>query len=214
MTFVEILERALVSPFLDRRGPRKLLTGIILSLFPVISFLAMGYLVKIFQSRLEIHESWDLPEWQDRARLFFLGLMFFLTVLCYTFIPFLATSVSLAMIGGGLWLLIPSLIFIVAASALWLLAIFMLPMAMALFLQTGDILSILDARMIFHSVGLVLSRYFRITIITLIGLLMTSLPLQFSPYGYLVSAPFSFLLGVFLASGYGEICRPALSLDQ
>jgi hypothetical protein len=214
MTFVEILERAVVSPFLHRHGPRKLLTGIVLSLFPVISFFAMGYIVKIFQNRLENQESWDLPEWHEKSRLFFLGLILLLTILCYTFIPFLVTSVSLALIGGGFWLLVPSLVLIVMASALWLLAVFMLPMAMALFLQTGEILSILDARMIFHSAGLILSRYFRLAIITLVGLLMISLPVQFSPFGYLVSAPLAFILGVFLASCYGEICRPALSLDQ
>ncbi len=211
MGLIRIMEQAAGAPFLDRRGPRKLLNGILLSFIPVVSFLSYGYVMTVLEDRLDGHGPDHLPPWEKLERLFFLGTVFMLMLLTYCLVPYFLLMLAPAMLRMSLWLFIPSGAVMALSAALWLAAIFFLPMAAALFLKTGSILKILALQEIFRLIEAVLGDYFKVTLISLAAVIMITLPLVISPFGYLVSAPLSFILWMYLASVYGEICLPAFS---
>jgi hypothetical protein len=135
VTFAKLMEEAASPLFLDRRGPWKIIVGILLSLMPVASFFALGYVLSVFLARLENREGTELPEWKNPGLLFVRGVVFFMVILTYSAIPFLFTSASFSMLKLGFVFIPPALITLVLSAALWLAAIYIMPLAMHLLLR-------------------------------------------------------------------------------
>lgn len=205
MTLIKLLEGAALPLFRDREGPRKIIIGVVVSIFPVVSFAALGYILDIFRYRLEGRKN-GLPDWKDAGMIFSRGVVFFLALLSYFSLPVLFTSSSFSLLRMGFIFLPPAGVTLMISAALWLVAIYMMPMAIALFLRDGTIMSIFKLVRIYRGTLVVLRQYLQATIINLLFVALVSLPMLFNPLAYLLFLPITFVVMIYLASLYGEIC--------
>ena len=122
---------ALKRPFTDIK---KLIIGLILSVIPIVNFIASGYQLKCASSVMKKSKKmYELPEWTNILNLFLLGLMSFVIAIVY-FIP----SLAVAFLVGGRLVLdditnltygsigFPAIVIVL----LTLLSLYLLPMAL------------------------------------------------------------------------------------
>jgi hypothetical protein len=207
VTFIKILEDAAAPLLVDRRGSSKLLIGVLLSLVPVVSFFALGYVLVTLRDRLDASRPDELPEWRDFGGLFLRGVVFFMVILAYGAVPFLFTSASFAMLKLGFVFFPPAVITLALSAVLWLLAIYIMPLALILLERRHTVRAVVDLREIWQRSSLILSAYIQATILNLAVLAVFSLPASITPAGYILSAPLLFLGMVYMAGVYGSICR-------
>jgi hypothetical protein len=207
MTFVRVLEESAAPFFIDRQGFRKVLVGAILSLMPVVNFFALGWIVSILEARIQGGGDERIPDWNNPGRLFTHGVIFFLVILTWAAIPFLFTSAAFAMLKLGFVFLPPAIITLAIAAMLWLLALYVLPMAMVALLRKGSVLAVFDVADIHARASLVLSHYLQATLLNLVALAALALPATVHTVGYFISAPLVFLVMAYQAAVFGTICR-------
>ncbi|RMF06063.1 DUF4013 domain-containing protein [Candidatus Woesearchaeota archaeon] len=128
-------EKAFMRPFQDGK---KLALGILLSLFPIINLLALGYLAKSTHLVLKKRKAFALPEWDDWGNLFLHGLAAALIGIAWSLLVVLVivamggtlifslllgratlSSVFAALVNAGL--------LVAAVPAVLFLAVYMLP---------------------------------------------------------------------------------------
>lgn len=114
----EILKR----PFTDFT---KLLIGIVLSIFPIINFFAMGYILECAKTAQK--KQFDLPEWKNMGDLFVSGFFMFILSIIYA-IPALiifgiviGLNISLAIQGNIAGALAQSLLLLLLGTILLIL---------------------------------------------------------------------------------------------
>jgi hypothetical protein len=124
-------------PFLDIK---KLLIGIILSIFPIINFFAIGYILK--NAKQSFTGKFGLAEWDNWGDLFVKGLASFVISLIY-FIPALLVMLIGYMMSGTLFLFTGGIS--TGLSALvFLLVLFIILVVLAAYLSPMAILNYID----------------------------------------------------------------------
>jgi hypothetical protein len=208
MQFHKVLEDA-GRPFLrDRRASPKLVWGGFLSIVPILHFWSLGYVLSIMEDRLTGSRGERLPSWRDSGRLFLRGVVFFLVILTYTALPYLFTIASFRMLRLGFVFFLPALITMVIAGGLWLVAVHLMPMAMVLLLSRGSARLLLNVPEILYRISLILAPYVQASLLNLGLVALAAMPLAIFPrYGFLLTAPLTFLAMTYLASVYGVVCR-------
>ena len=127
---------------------KKLLIGSVISIIPVITFLASGYAVKTAKNTMNGNN--DLPEWENWGNLFIVGLVVMVIGFIYSIpgtilILVGAGSILMGLIGGNAGLVDMSSVLagggvITLVGGLFLLvAMFLLPMAIMRYVDKNDI---------------------------------------------------------------------------
>ena len=147
--------RALKRPFEDMGT---LAIGIVLSVVPIVNFLAIGYTINI--AELTLKKKYGMPEWDDWGNLFVKGLIYFIMMLAYmvpAIIVFLIGAGSVAMTGFTAIFTNPAAlsgmfagmgIFLIIGLALAAIAMIMFPAAVIGYAKTGKIDAFFDFKTI------------------------------------------------------------------
>ncbi|MBN1882689.1 MAG: DUF4013 domain-containing protein [Deltaproteobacteria bacterium] len=214
------LQKVITYPFKDEQWALKILIGIALSLVPIVNFFAIGYAYQIFKAALRKEELY-MPEWDDWRDLFVNGFKVFVVVLCYFFIPML-----LIFSAGALWivsfflyeegtaveqLVVIGLFLFLLGGLLYLAALVLSPMALALFARNdenfgeafrlGEIISRITSVMgdFALAILIVIAMVFIIMVCSMIPLL-----------GFFVSIVSTFYLSYLFYFGlFGSVCAGA-----
>ncbi len=161
-------ERALRFPVAEEGYLVKVLIGAVISLIPIVSFIAMGYLYKLADNIIRGNQV--MPDWSNLGEKFINGIVVFVISFIYMLIPFI-----IVMATGGLGHLFTRgapgifaggfvLSFIVA-----IIIGFFLPMALMNYVGTGNFGAAFDFQTIFKYVTSRFNTYL-LNYIILIGL--------------------------------------------
>jgi hypothetical protein len=211
VNFIKILEGAAAPFFLDRRGLAKLIWGALLFFFPVAVFFALGYILRILEERLREGDRQRLPSWSASGELFLRGVVFFLVILTYSAIPAVFTLAAVRMLDLGFVFLLPGIVILALAVLLWLVCLYITPMAMALLLVRRRTMDAFALGEIWRRTSMNLPHYLEAVILNLAFFLLAVVPSVANPaVGYIISSPLIFLAMVLMASVYGGVIREIL----
>ena len=214
------LQKVITYPFKDEQWALKILIGIALSLVPIVNFFAVGYAYQVFKAALRKEELF-MPEWDNWGDLFINGFKVFVVALCYFFIPLLFLFSAIALLGVSLFLydegksvehlIIIGVFLILVGGLLYLVALVLTPMALALFargnesfgeaFRLGEIVSRIRSVLgdFFLSILIMIAMVFIVTICSMIPLL-----------GFLISIVSTFYLYYLVYfSLFGSVCSDA-----
>ncbi len=184
-------------PFNDQEWPKKLGIGSLVFLAPVINILAIGYFVQCI--KLGAKGRRVLPFWYNWDSLLRDGLVAIIIFLAYIVPPCLLWP---------LFLSVP-LIGVFMQSTIFLMAGLMIPMAVANYAVTDEIIDAFKLGRILGQLSEVLNDY---VIVYLVIILVNSLSLALIfvfPYFILLGAIANFYLGVVFAHYMGQLFRHA-----
>jgi len=141
------VKTAVKYPFEDEQWALKILIGIALSLVPIVNFFAVGYAYQIFKAALRKEELF-MPEWDNWRDLFVNGFKVFVVALCYFILPVLFLLSAMVLFGVSIFLheegksveqlVILGVFLLLIGGILYLVALVLSPMAMALFARSNE----------------------------------------------------------------------------
>jgi len=141
------VKTAVKYPFEDEQWALKILIGIALSLVPIVNFFAVGYAYQIFKAALRKEELF-MPEWDNWRDLFVNGFKVFVVALCYFILPVLFLFSAMVLFGVSIFLheegksveqlVILGVFLLLIGGILYLVALVLSPMAMALFARSNE----------------------------------------------------------------------------
>ncbi len=212
VNFIKILEHAAAPFFLDRRGLGKLIWGALLFFFPVAVFFSLGFILRILEERLREGDRERLPNWDGSGQLFLRGVVFFMVILTYSAIPAVFTFAAVRMLSMGFVFLLPGIVILALAAFLWLVCLYVTPMAMALLLVRRRTLDAFALGEIWRRTSMNLPHYLEAVILNLAFFLLSVIPFLANPVGYIISSPLIFLSMVLMASVYGGVIREIIPI--
>ena len=182
--------------------------GMILCL--LFSFFPLGYSYKIFRDHLLGGEG-PLPKWGEWGYLFSRGLVVFLIALGYGIIPWLLYRLGIAFWEGGGLAAFFGVIVLILGAGVALVALFFLPMALALYsLEGGSFVAAVQWERIGGKIRRVQGEYVSSWLSGLILFLILFLLRSQLPYiGWILYAFGSFYLSLAMAHLFGKVCREA-----
>jgi hypothetical protein len=101
VNFAVVLLAALRAPFQDPNWLKKILAGGLLSVLPVINFVAWGYAYRVFIDGLNGSKEFRLPEWTDWRSYFRVGFWIFVVTLGYVVLFAFGIVAVISMTKGG-----------------------------------------------------------------------------------------------------------------
>jgi hypothetical protein len=231
--------KAFKCPFNDEKWIAKIIIGGLLSIVPIISFFAIGYLYRIFKNALYKQEPIML-QWEGWCDLFIRGLVLFIISIYYSFIPIIIGLIGYIILnmshGGGAVALSILGAFLLIIAFLLLLAVFLLmPFVIAQYAKhdedfgaafmlvdiTKNALKVIVDYLIDYLIVIAIS--IGIAIVTrivanIIGYLLgiVFIPLSSVLIGIVVHVLYSmigFLIGVIIETLYGMAIAPAYDLE-
>jgi hypothetical protein len=217
------LESALKFPFADPGWKPKLVFGGVLNLIAaalgfvpyigvlfwvIFSFLPLGYAYKILSEQLQGKEG-ILPAWEGWEDLFKRGFFVFLVVFGYWVLPGVLYWIGMNLWYGSGFSAFIGVFFLILGFAIGLVAFFLLPMALAFYIQKGEHLTTaFQWKGIVEKIWLVQREYFIAWVASLVlfaALLFLRTQVPF--LGWILFAFGSFYVSLVIANLFGKICR-------
>mgnify|MGYP000868632470 FL=1 len=137
-------------PFRGKNLRRRLLIGCACSLILPLIF---GYFIRAYRKILHGEDS-EPPEWDDMMDIFSQGMIGLFIVIIYLFLPFLLILIGYLLTGGGYYVIssqgvisftgILSLMVVLVGFLLFFLALILLPMALAFYADSLDIMEAIN----------------------------------------------------------------------
>ena len=199
-------------PMEDKNWLVKIIVGGILSIIPIVNFIAFGYEFKVMKNA--INKSPGMPEWKSFADLFIKGLIVFVIALLYMIIPliiflgvagFSTLSYMVGDITNPYSIIIAILPALFIGGILMLIVGFILPMAIAMYAKSdnfGDAFKFSEILNRIKSIfGEYLISYIILVILGFILMLIGLIPL----IGWLLAMFGTFYLGVLAFNMFGEL---------
>ncbi len=135
-------------PTKDKDWAVKMIIGIALSIIPIVNFFCSGYAYRIFKPAV-LGGPLEMPEWDGWGDLFVRGFLIFVISLIYMLIPLILVGagagllVYLYYLRGWQWLIhsgggMVGLALIIAGIVLYIVAVVMLPMALAVYAKNDE----------------------------------------------------------------------------
>jgi len=220
------LEQAIKYPFAEARWESKFLLGGVLSILGsglgfipyvgfifwiLVSFLVLGYAYKIFRDHLR-GEDRPTPAWGEWGDLFIRGMFVFLISLGYWIIPLFLYWLGKTFWYQGGFAAFIGVLFLIIGVGVGLVAFFLLPMALAFYVEEGEFLAAAFRwKGIVEKIWVVQREYFVGWLAGLIILLaLLYLRTQVPYVGWILYALGFFYLSVVMAKLFGRICREGM----
>jgi len=210
-----IVARALAMPFAPR-GLGRLLVGAVLGVIPLVNLLSLGYAAEVMERGVRGQS--ELPSWSEPGAKLARGLGWVLVILAYLAFPLLITTFS------GLWGTVaattsasglnPFALAGLGGSLLWAVVLamtlgFLLPMALAHYVATGDIAAAFRVGTLVRYIARSFASYFGACVFALLLLFALSLLAQLPSVGLPLAALGGFYSAVLLASVFGGVYHRA-----
>lgn len=199
-------------PMEDKNWLVKIIIGGILSIIPIVNFIAFGYEFKVMKN--SINKKPSMPEWKNFTDLFVKGLVVFVIALLYMIIPLIiflgvAGFSSLSYIAGDFAnpysIIIAILPALFIGGILLLIVGFILPMAIAMYAKSDNFGDAFKLSEILNRIKSIFGEYL-ISYIILIVLGFILMLIGLIPFiGWLLGLFGSFYLGVLALNMFGEL---------
>lgn len=200
------IEKAIKSPLEDQDWIKKILIGGIISLIPIVNFIATGYIAQALKRTMQGEP--DLPEWGKWVEDFIRGLKVAIIGLIYLLIPILIiiSSVGTAtLIRGELAAVLSAGVGILIAIILALILGFMLPMAIAIFMENEDFGAAFRFGEVIERIKMVLTDYIvAYAVLIILGFVVGFLGL-IPVLGFILVIFGNFYIGLVAAKMFGEL---------
>jgi hypothetical protein len=140
-------------PFLDIK---KLVIGILLSIIPIVNFLAIGYYINAAKSVIKSKPSFKLPEWENWTDLFVKGLLSIVINIVYSIPALIALFASfrniatMTMLGGPNVLSALTSPSFLIGGILLLIAAYLTPLAVIHYINTNNFKKAFDFRYVLN----------------------------------------------------------------
>jgi len=174
---------AFKEPVKNRENMINLLIGGILTFFPVVNFISLGYLGTKLKKSIEQDKS--AVKWDENIKnLFIKGSFLFLICISYVLMPvllmFLAGRFMLTLSEGRIFSLFyfRGQVLNIIGTLLLLISLYFLPFAVCLYLEENDIKKGFKLRKILEKIFMVIREY-TIVYVVIIGLLAVSIAAMF-----------------------------------
>lgn len=174
---------AFKDPFATRENIINLLIGGIITLFPVLNFIPVGYLGT--KLRKSIKQDKTPVKWDENIKLLFItGFWLFVISISYLIIPFLLMflggNLILSFSGGKIFSLFyfRGQVLNLIGTITLLIAIYFLPFAVCIYLEEGELKMAFKLQKVIEKVLLVAKEY-TISYLIIIGLITASVALIF-----------------------------------
>jgi len=213
---------SLKDPFNNKENVINLMIGGIITFFPVLNLISLGYLGKKLKKSIQQDRSgvkWD----ENLKELFITGLFLFVIWLSYLILPFLLMflggSLMLSLSGGkilSLFYFRGQILNLIGTITL-LIALYFLPFAVCIYLEDGDIKTAFNLQKVLEKIFLVVKEY-TISYLIIIGLLTASIAIIFLfmnwIMGFLLSGFIFFYDGLVITGILGKIFpRKAITIS-
>jgi hypothetical protein len=203
-------------PMEDKDWVMKIIIGGILSL-PILFFIAFGYEFKVMKNSINLKP--EMPEWKGFADLFVKGIFVFIIGLLYLIIPAIIGSIGIVtgvlstmaidifqpinMLSGILTSSAIGIFFI--AALLMLIALFILPMAIAMYAKSDNFGDSFKFGEIFNRIKSIFGEYV-VSYIILILLLIISGIIGLIPFiGWLLGLFATFYIFIVASNMFGQL---------
>lgn len=201
------LNGVLKFPFADKRWPAKVVIGSLLAVIPIVNFLVMGYLFRIYQLGIR-KEARQLPEWSSDQLMsyFILGVAGTLAGIIYAIPLFGLVFLSLAISAVNELFNTVGSVMVILVYLLSIAVSVCIPFVIGAYLENEQFKDVLDARRIwgyFRSCFWDAIRLyaFLFVVTALSSLINNTIPL----IGLVVTTPLVIYVGMVVFRGFGEI---------
>jgi len=174
-----------------------------------LTFFAAGYLYRHFSDTFQGKETDGLPEWEDWKGLFLTGFIVFLITAGYLIVPRFCYALSRSVLAGGILAKMVAMAFFAVTALLYVAAFFFIPMGIAQYVREEKISAAFYIREIWDRIMNVGDDYFKITLLSIVALILFAVLRAFPFIGPLLAAAAGFYISLVLAALFGEICRKA-----
>ena len=206
--------KAIEFPTKDKEWLTKIVVGGILSIIPVINFIAAGYELKVMRNA--INKKPAMPRWENFGGLFVDGLVVFIISLIYMIVPiivFVATSAvwglplfSIGRFMGCPFALVATFLPLIAITLVFAIIIgFILPMAIALYASSKNVGKAFKFGEILNRIKSVFGEYIvAYVFILILGIIIGAIAMI--PYiGWIIALFVTFYIGVVSSNLFGEL---------
>ncbi len=199
-------------PMKDKDWLVKIIVGGILSIIPIVNFIAFGYEFKIMKNAINLKPG--MPDWKGFTDLFVKGIVVFVIVLLYMIVPLIifGAAAGFSAIAGAMGgLANPYSVIVAMLPALFIGGIliiivgFILPMAIAMYAKSDNFSDAFKFGEIFKRIKSVFGEYIVSYIVLIIlGIILGIIGLI--PFiGWLIGLFGTFYLGVLASNMFGEL---------
>ena len=199
-------------PMKDKDWIMKVIIGGILSIIPIINFIASGYEFKVMKNA--INKTPGMPEWKGFGDLFVKGLVIFVIALLYLIVPLIifgaiAGFSTLSYVMGDLtnpyaivMAILPALFI---GGILMLIVGFILPMAIAMYAKSDNFGDAFKFSEILNRIKSIFGEYLASYIIIVILGIILGLIMLIPIIGWILGLFGTFYLGVLALNMFGEL---------
>lgn len=194
----------LLAPF-KKNGWLKWLLGSLMLFIPIVEVFTLGYRYRLFRQGME--NQWSLPQWTGWRELFFKGLQMLVIRIVYMLLPAAVTLLFFA--GTYMKDISTGLLYtmLLTTAFTFLVAAFLIPMAMASFAATGTMSAAFSLPDVLKSIGTAGKEYVMVFFL-ISGLWLVNLLLVMIPYaGYALGILTFFYVNMVAALLYGAVHR-------
>ena len=199
-------------PMDDKDWVMKIIIGGILSIIPIINFIAYGYMLKVMKN--SINKTPGMPEWKGFTDFFVKGLIIFIIELIFMIVPLIifgaiAGFSALSAVTGGLsdplsfvLAILPALF---VGGILFLIIGFILPMAISMYAKSDNFGDAFKFSEIFNRIKSIFGEYLISYIVIIIFGIILGLIMLIPVIGWIIGFFGTFYLGVVALNMFGEL---------
>ena len=199
-------------PLQDKEWVKKIGLGGLIGLIPIFNLSLLGYLLEWILSSSE--EDAVLPEWNEWGKLFANGLIVFLIIIAYCFLPFIFLWLGRGVAGlGGMAIVVGYLLKFLAGLGFGLVS-FILPVVLIQFAHREKIEEAFQMKLIGEMIVSVLPEYifsylFSLGLVTLSWIIIAILSPIF--LGYILAPILNFYIGLVILYRFSKTLTKRVS---
>ena len=206
--------KAIEFPMKDKDWLTKILIGGVLSIIPIVNFIAVGYELKVMKNT--INKKPAMPKWENFGEFFVEGLVAFIISLVYMIVPIIvfvaaATLWGFSLTNMGRFMGSPFALFtaflplIGIASVFAIIIGFILPMAIAMYVSSKNIGDAFKFSEIINRIKSVFGEYaIAYIFILILGIIVSAIAVI--PFiGWIIALFITFYIGVVASNLFGKL---------
>ena len=199
-------------PMNDKDWIMKIIIGGILSIIPIVNFIANGFQLKVMKNA--INKTPGMPEWKGFIDLFVKGFIVFIIALLYMIVPlvifgavagFSAISAAMGGFANPYSIIITILPALFIGGILMLIIGFILPMAIAMYAKSNNFSDAFKFSEILNRIKSIFGEYLISYVIIVIFGIILGLIMLIPIIGWIIGFFGTFYLGVVALNMFGEL---------
>jgi len=199
-------------PMNDKDWIMKIIIGGVLSIIPIVNFIANGFQLKVMKN--SINKTPGMPEWKGFIDLFVKGIIVFVIALIYMIVPlvifgavagFSAISAAMGGFANPYSIIVTILPALFIGGILMLIIGFILPMAISMYAKSNNFSDAFKFSEILNRIKSIFGEYLVSYIVIVIFGIILGLIMLIPIIGWIIGFFGTFYLGVVALNMFGEL---------